>query len=119
MQEYQAYTEKLPETLQPSDLGLGEKVKDLKEIILKESFFKNLLSLCSNPAGDDLEVIDKIEKDLLQLACTFEGALKKYPIAYEEPINLGFAQEVKRYQMVLHNIKDSLDNIRKTPAFQK
>ena len=86
---------------------------------MKDSFFNNLVLISSSSSGENLEAINKVEKDLPQLVCTFEEAMKKYPITYEEPINLGFAQEVKRYEMVLSRIKESIARARKTFIFEK
>ena len=120
-ENYIQYIKSLPMTQSPEVFGLHENAdiaKDLNEVQLLISSILSTQARVSSSAGgkstDDLcreiatGILEKLPEDF-----DIKTAQKKYPVSYEESMNVTLVQELVRFNRLLRIIRESLQNVLK------
>ncbi|TPX32092.1 hypothetical protein SmJEL517_g04759 [Synchytrium microbalum] len=120
-ENYIQYIKSLPMTQTPEVFGLHDNAdiaKDLNEVnLLISSVLSTQARVSANAGGrsqDDLcreiatGILDKLPADF-----DVRGTQKKYPVSYEESMNVTLVQELVRFNKLLVIIRESLQSVLK------
>ncbi|XP_017763577.1 PREDICTED: dynein heavy chain 7, axonemal-like [Eufriesea mexicana] len=113
------YTQNLPLITEPSVFGMNENADIIKDQHETNLLFSSLLltqervKSGTGQATND-EIVYRMANDILEkLPNNYDLtlALKKYPMSYEQSMNMVLVQEMGRFNKLLDYIKTSLENV--------